>query len=43
MKNEMGKVSPLEKDILDAAIKSVNAAHSRPSVIEKNENHQIFG
>ena len=40
MKNEMGKVSPLEKDILDGAIKAVNAAHSRPSVIEKNRKHE---
>jgi len=40
MKNEMGKVSPLEKDVLDAAIKAVNAAHSRPSVIEKNRKHE---
>lgn len=36
----MGKVSPLGKDILDAAIKAVNAAHSRPSVIEKPRKYE---
>lgn len=40
MKHEMGKVSSLGKDILDAAIKAVNATHSRPSVIEKPKEHE---
>lgn len=40
MKHEMGKASPLGKDILDAAIKAVNATHSRSSAIEKPREHE---